>query len=303
MTRILDGKILGGLGGLYRVLAEDGQVYRTRAKGALRRDENRALVGDAVSLAVGDLPDDVVIRELKPRKNMLIRPPVSNLDTLFVVAAVTHPAPILSTLDKMTAILTHAGISPVMVFTKSELSDRETARLSSIYNKVGIPTFTVSAMQGDGLRPLSAYVENVLAGGRSAAFAGASGVGKSTLLNALFPSLALETGDISARIERGRHTTRAVELFPLFGGYLADTPGFSLLDFTRFDFFSLADLPHTFPEFSTYLGRCRYADCTHTKEEECAVRRAVAAGDIPESRFLSYRAIYDALKEKRPYDK
>jgi ribosome biogenesis GTPase len=142
--------------------------------------------------------------------------------------------------------------------------------------------------------------------GKTAAFAGASGVGKSTLLNALFPTLSLQTGEISQRISRGKHTTRRVELYAVDGvenAYIADTPGFSMLDFLRFDFMKAEDLPHAFRELSPYLGKCRYTDCAHVKEEECAVRRALLQGEIAPSRYETYCALYTLLREKDPYAK
>ena len=158
------------------------------------------------------------------------------------------------------------------------------------------------AERTDRSAPLSGYIKKTLPG-KLAAFAGASGVGKSTLLGRLFPAAALATGAISSRIARGKNTTRHVEILPIdpndpATGYLADTPGFTMLDFEKFDFFGLEDLPATFPEFAPYLGGCRYSDCTHTKESDCAVREAVRKGIIPPSRHATYLALYEILKKK-----
>ncbi len=291
-----NAKIVGGLGGLYEVLREGGEHIFCRARGNLKKDD-KLLVGDHVTLELE--AGEAVIVSCLPRKNALIRPPLANLDYLFIVTAAVSPAPSYETLDKLTAIAVHNAITPVIVITKADLSSEEAKKSEDIYTACGFPVFTLG--EGMETKALSSYIENALAGGKNACFAGASGVGKSTLMNRLFPHLSLQTGKISRKIERGRHTTRSVKLYEVYGGYLADTPGFSMLDFLRFDFFSLGDLPATFPEFAPFYGGCRYADCTHTKEEECAVALAVKAGKIPPSRKESYRSLYDTLKSKRAY--
>ena len=178
---------------------------------------------------------------------------------------------------------------------------------ADIYRLVGIPTFVTSSEAGEGVAELKAYIKENVRDGKTSAFAGASGVGKSTLMNALFPGLTLATAEISRKIERGRHTTRHVEIFDIDGsadtGFLADTPGFSLIDFARFDFFSLEELLPTFPELLPYVGKCRYADCAHVGEgaDECDVARAVVEGKIASTRLESYRSIYKVLKEKNSY--
>ena len=303
------GKVVKGLGGLYetRVVDENG-ISRTlcRAKGVLKRDEEKVLIGDNVKILCDDsTPDGLVISEILERKNSLIRPPMANLDYLFIVFAAKKPSPVIETVDKLIAIATHNGIEPVIVITKSDLDGDVACEYASIYNKVGIPTFVTSSEDKTGVEPLAEYIAAEVVCGKTAAFAGASGVGKSTLMNALFPNLALATAEISRKIERGRHTTRHVEIFEIQGGidtgFLADTPGFSLIDFARFDFFSLEELIPTFREFVPYVGKCRYTDCAHVGEgaDECAIARAVLDGEIPESRIESYRSIYRILKEKK----
>ena len=179
-------------------------------------------------------------------------------------------------------------------------------RLAALYRQAGYTVFCVSAHHGLGLDALSLHLQQQLTGGRTAAFSGASGVGKSSLLNALFPSLALTTGEISKKIGRGKNTTRQTKLYSVFGeengGFLADTPGFSMLDFVRFDFMGWQDLPYAFREFAPYLGKCRYGDCNHVKEEKCAVRQAVADGHIAPSRYESYAALHTVLRAKNPYN-
>ena len=301
MALQIEGRILRGLGGLYEIGGCDGKTYLCRAKGVLKRDENRAVVGDRVTLRVGEGDGDLVIESILPRKNSLIRPLMANLDLVFLTVAAASPAPSTATVDKMTAILTHNGIECVICITKADLSPASASALADVYTKAGFHVFTLSSLSGEGVEDFRAYIEKRLVNGCIAAFAGASGIGKSTLMNRLFPDLSLETGEVSEKTLRGRHTTRAVSLFPLLDGYLADTPGFTMLDFTRFDFMSLEELPLAFPEFRRYIGACRYTDCTHTKEEECGVTEAVRSGIIPESRHKSFLMLYEELKKKDPY--
>ena len=299
-----DGVVVKGLGGLYEVVLDDGARVSSRARGSLHRDEKqKLLIGDRVTVleAPGAEP---VIERIHERRCELIRPPMANLDAIYAVIAAARPVPALETLDKLLAIAEHNGIRAALVVTKHDFDPAAAEEYAAIYRKIGIPVFTVSSESGEGIDALLADVTEELGRGHIAAFAGASGVGKSTLLNRLFPTFRLATGEISRRIERGKHTTRHVELFEMeAGGFLADTPGFSLLDFAHFDFFELDDLFGAFREFSTYRGGCRYVDCTHTGEgvRECAIARAVADGLIPESRHESYRSIYRTLKEKKRY--
>ena len=211
-------------------------------------------------------------------------------------------------MDKLISIAEYNEIIPVVVITKSDLDSESAAEYLDIYQKAGVDSFITSSFDKTGIEELYAFVKENITSGKTAAFAGASGVGKSTLMNALFPELSLATAEISRKIERGRHTTRHVEIFDIEKstetGFLADTPGFSLIDFARFDFFSLEDLAGTFREFSSYIGRCRYTDCSHTREsgDDCAIIRAASEGKISESRLESYKSIYKVLKEKNPYE-
>lgn len=305
------GKVVKGLGGLYETrVSEGGEIKRIvcRAKGNLKRDEERVLIGDEVEITVDDSAEGaVVISSVLPRKNSLIRPPLANLDFLFIVMATKKPMPVLETVDKLIAIAEHNGITPVVVITKSDLGVGVGEEYAEIYKTAGIPVFLTSSESGDGTEALHEYIKENIIDGRTAAFAGASGVGKSTLMNRLFPSLSLATSEISRKIERGRHTTRHVEIFDIEAspdtGFLADTPGFSLIDFARFDFFSLDELIPAFRDIREYTGRCRYADCAHVGEgsSECAVARAAEEGRIAKSRLESYRSIYRVLSEKNEY--
>lgn len=295
---LVEGRVMSGVGGLYEVRIPDGDGERRvtcRGRGVLRRDDDKLLVGDACLVLEED--GEAVIEKILPRKNSLIRPPLSNLDYLFIVTAASHPAPSTDVLDKLTAIAVHNGITPVMVVTKADIDGESATRLADTYRAVGFPVFILSPELD--CTELSRYVSECVSSGRTAAFAGASGVGKSTLLNRLFPHLSLATGDISKKISRGRHTTRSVQLFMTEeGGFFADTPGFSMLDFLRFDFFTLAELPENFPEFAAELSGCRYADCTHTGEVDCGVACAVREGRIPASRHESYKSLYKILRDK-----
>ncbi len=293
----MTGVVVKGLGGLFEVLTDAGRIA-CRARGTLKRDEDKVLIGDRVELAAPD--GEYVIEKVFPRKNALIRPPIANLDALYCVIAAARPAPALETLDKLLAIAENKAIRAALVVTKTDGDKAAAEYYAEIYRRVGYPVFTVSSLSGEGIDALRADLFGQLESGLTAAFAGASGVGKSTLLNRLLPGVSLETGEISRRVERGKHTTRHVELFPEWGGFVADTPGFSMLDFARFDFFSLPELFDAFPEFAAYRGKCRYADCTHTGEgpDECAVARAVRDGEIPSSRRDSYRTLYATLKGK-----
>ncbi len=302
MAERIEGRVIKGLGGLYEVLAADGVRYSCRARGIFRHAEEKVLVGDRVRITTA--AEGNVICEILPRTHELIRPPMANLDILYAVTAVRNPAPAPLTLDKLLAIADHGRLSPAVVLTKRDLDSRTAESLGNLYRKAGFPVFAVSAESGEGIEDLRTHLKQMIRGGHCAAFAGASGVGKSTLINRLFPGLALATGAVSAKIGRGRHTTRHVELFELpdgFDGFLADTPGFSLIDFERFDFFALEDLFDAFREFRPYAGRCRYGDCSHTREgaADCAIVRAVEEGAIDPGRHASYCELYRILKAKK----
>ncbi len=307
------GKIVKGVGGLYesRVIGEGGKAERIvcRAKGSLHRDEKKLLVGDVVRISEDtETVGGIAISECLERKNELIRPPLSNLDFLFIVIASKKPSPVFETVDKLIAIAENKGIEPIIVVTKSDLDDKNAEIYEKIYKDAGFECFVTSSEKNSGIDELKAYIKSNVREGKTAAFAGASGVGKSTLMNTLFGGLSLATADISKKIERGRHTTRHVELFEIDGsadtGFLADTPGFSMLDFSRFDFFAIEELEGAFRDIAAYKGKCRYADCAHFGEgaDECAVMRAVKEGKIAETRHNSYKDIYKTLKNKKMYD-
>ncbi len=308
MEQRIKGRITALSGGLYtvRVPAESGDGYRElgcRARGIFRHSNRSPLVGDIVWLDLSEGEQNAVIDEICERKNALIRPPLANLDVVFVTMAARSPMPMPDMTDKLTSILEYNDIQPVIVIGKCELDPEGGELLADCYRKAGYAVFVLSCKTGEGIDALQDYVSTALVG-KLAAFAGASGVGKSTLLNRLFPDLQLDTGDVSRKTARGKHTTRAVTLFEIGeDAYLADTPGFSMLDFDRFDFFDLEDLPLCFPEINDRIGGCRYTKCTHRKEEGCAVVEAVKRGEMAKSRHDSYVMLYEILKNKHKWDK
>lgn len=294
------GKIVKGVGGKYFVRTGE-TLISARARGVFRHEQISPEVGDNVTVRIEE-NGDAYIEDITQRKNLLIRPPMANLDYMFITAAAAKPAPIPATLDKLSAICVHSDIIPIFVITKCDLDRENGERLAALYRHSGFKVFTLSAEDKDGIDELRGFIEENLAG-KTAAFAGASGIGKSTLLNALFPSLALATGGISEKIERGKHTTRHVELFEVYGGMLADTPGFSMLDFMRFDFMKVDDLAYAFPEFEEHLGNCRYKKCTHLCEDGCAIVEALNEGKIEKSRHESYVELFNILKDKKDWKK
>lgn len=318
MSDKIYGKIMQGVGGLYsvRITACDtddeniiGSTVSCRARGSFRHNNLSPLAGDNVILSYTrldkkDSAEEYVIEEIYERRSALIRPPLANLDYLFITLAAASPKPVLSTVDKLISIAEFNEIEPIIVITKCELDQEYASKLKDIYENSGFTVFCLSAVEDINVEPIDEFIKSALPS-RLAAFAGASGIGKSTLLNRLFPSLSLSTSEISRKIQRGKHTTRKVELFPInFSegsgevGYIADTPGFSMLDFERFDFFEKDDLVYTMREFRPYINQCKYTKCSHTKEDGCAIISALKDGKIERTRHQSYCELYDVLKVK-----
>ena len=288
----MDGRILKGIGGFYYVDTTQGLV-ECKARGKFRKTIGKPIVGDLVELEVQ--PDGTgYLLEIRSRKNSLIRPAVANLDLIVIVATEASPKTDPFLIDKVIAIAENKGIEPCVVLNKCDLDPSDT--LYRTYQKVGIPVFRVSAQTGEGLAALRAYLQ-----GKAAAFAGNSGVGKSSLLNCLIPDFGAETGAISDRIGRGKHTTRHVELVPYQGGYIADTPGFSSFDTEQMDLVLREDVQYAFREFEPYLMQCQFTGCAHVKEKGCAIRAAVAAGEIPQSRYDSYVKLYESVKDLKEW--
>ena len=285
----LNGIIIKITGGFYYVEA-DTCIYECKARGIFRKRGNSPLVGDYVVI---DVPDDdsyCSIEEIKERKNSLIRPALANLDTLVIVSSVVEPNVNTYIIDKMICAAVDKGIEPVVVFSKTDLKSCD--EYLEIYNKSGIRAIEYSSVTNKGLEE----IKEVLSG-KISAFSGNTGVGKSTLLNALFPELELKTGEISDKLGRGRHTTRTVELFKCYGGYVADTPGFSTVDLDRYEIIKKDELQHCFPEFEQYIGDCKFTSCAHVCEKGCAVIQAVENGEISQSRHDNYVRMYNEVKD------
>ena len=292
--RSVEGLILQGIGGFYYVEAADG-VYECRARGSLRNLGVTPLAGDRVTVTVDDTGKGV-LESVAARKNSLIRPPVANLDVLVMLIAMTDPEPSLPVIDRMLAVAEHKGIEPVLVFNKTDLAP--SAELEDLYGKAGYTVLSVCANDPQTLEPL-----RVLLKGKVCAFAGNSGVGKSSVINVLDPSLALAVGETSKKLGRGRHTTRSAQLYPQDGGgYLVDTPGFSSLDAQRLEHIDKDDLCYCFREFAPFLSGCRFTSCSHTVEKGCRVRQALEDGAIAPSRHDSYVALYKEAKEWKEWE-
>ncbi len=294
MIKTLEGLVLRCVGGFYYVEAADA-VYTCRARGAFRRSGISPMAGDRVVIAVPENGEGV-LEEVLERRNALVRPPVANVDLLVLVASVREPTTNTLVLDKMITVAEKKGICPIVVINKTDLADP--AELLAAYEKAGFECFVVCAHQPETLEPLRRRLA-----GHVSVFTGNSGVGKSSILNGLYPSLVLDTGEISQKLGRGRHTTRIASLYRIAEGYLVDTPGFSSLDMEQVETIDKDDLSDCFREFAPYLGHCRFTGCAHYREPDCAVRRAVDAGEIARSRYESYVTLYEAVKDKKEWEK
>ena len=280
----MQGRIIKGIGGFYYIKTET-DVIECRARGVLRNLGVTPLVGDEVELEL-DRAGNPALSKVLPRKNELIRPAVSNLDQIIIVAAVCSPDPDPVLLDKMLVAAEVRNIPAVICFNKTDLSSEQT--LISSYKKCGYPVFCVSAETGKGMEQFSEILRN-----KTSAFAGNAGVGKSSLLNRILPHVELETGSVS-KIERGRHTTRHTELMELpSGGYVMDTPGFGSFEIDQME---QAELKQYFPEFASFEEQCRFRGCNHIGEPDCGVDEAVKEGIVSPLRLDSYRKLYDQLK-------
>ena len=292
---------------MYTVLCDgdndnfNDRIINCRARGVFRHESITPLPGDSVVLLKDGEETDYVIDEINERHSSLVRPAMANLTHLFIVIPAAKPKPDLLTADKLISAAEGKDIEPVIIITKSDIDKEESEKLKDIYELGGFTVFCLSAVTGEGTEPLSDYIA-ANSKGMIAAFAGASGAGKSTLMTRLFPDLKLKTGEVSRKTQRGKHTTRHAELYPFMTKegvcLIADTPGFSMLDYTRFYFFDATELPYTFREFKKHLGQCKYTKCTHTKEEGCEVLSALKSGKIAKSRHESYLLILEEIKKK-----
>ena len=231
-----------------------------------------------------------------PRKSQIIRPPLANLDVLVFVSSVCEPKPNLLLLDEFIAIAEYKKILPIVVFTKIDKQD--SSQYAQIYTKAGLTVFEVNNITGEGSDSVKSFLQ-----GKLSAFTGNTGVGKSSLLNRIFPELDLATNEISEKLGRGKHTTRHVELFKMpEGGYIADTPGFSSFETNRYEIIFKDELKDCFREFAPYEGKCRFPDCAHTSDKGCAVLRAVEEGLIARSRHQSYLEMYEEAKQLKEWE-
>ena len=286
----MNGLIIKAVGGLYTVESPEGVLSQCKARGIFRRQGISPCTGDRVTV------EDGCITEIMERRNLLIRPPLANLDRLFFVLSVTDPAPNLQLVDKFLAVCVFKEIEPVLVFTKTDLADPQP--YAEIYRGTGFPVLTVDYQRPETVQTVYDALE-----GKISAFTGNSGVGKSTLLNALDVRLNLETADISKKLGRGRHTTRETALYTLpHGGRVADTPGFSTFETESYARIEPDAVCGCFPEIRNIEERCRYADCRHLREPGCAVRAAVDAGSIAKSRYESYTVMLTEAMQYKSWE-
>lgn len=281
-----EGIITKAVGGVYYVDALDGyeEYVKCAARGIFRNRGISPVAGDIVTVET-DENSQPVITQIHERKNFLVRPPLANLDLIVFVNSTAEPCVNGFILDKLIAIADSKNIEPVVVFTKVDL--KTAGEYPEIYRKIGITVCTVDNSTGEGAEEIRKLIF-----GKTAAFIGNSGVGKSSLLNVLYPELNLETAQTSRKLGRGRHTTRQVELFKK-DGYIADTPGFSTVDTERYCRLSKYELDGAFREFRPFVDKCEFSDCAHIKERGCAVRKAVDSGEIASQRYNSYLRMYE----------
>ena len=292
----MQGKIVKGIAGFYYIHVVESGVYECKAKGIFRKEKIKPLVGDNVKIEIIDENEKTGnITEILPRKNELIRPAVANIDQALVVFAVTRPSPHFSLLDRFLVMMESKHIPVILCFNKEDIADDfQIKALEKIYSGCGYPCIFTSALEQRNIEQVKALLT-----GKTTAIAGPSGVGKSSMINVLQPEANMETGDISQKIERGKHTTRHSELFLIDAdSYIMDTPGFSSLYMSDFE---KEDLQYFFPEFEEFEGTCRFDGCSHTHGPDCAVKNAVSDGKIASVRYDSYKKIYEELKDKRRY--
>jgi len=286
----IQGVILQGIGGFYYARGEDGAVYTLRAQGKLRRERMKPKVGDRVELTPGEGEEHGWIRCILPRRNELARPPVANIDVIVIVVAAATPDPDLGLADRLMVNARRSGIGVQLAINKADLDAGRAAGIEREYRAAGVDPLRICAATGEGIGALRDRLA-----GRVCALAGQSGAGKSTTINALY-GLELETGDLSRKIERGKNTTRSCRLIPVEGGGMVlDTPGFSLLETEVFD---PVELKKSYQEFVPMEGKCFFQPCYHASEPRCAVREAVAAGEIDGERHRRYVQLLDEMRQR-----
>jgi len=283
MLKIETGRIIKSLSGFYDVQT-DKKVITCRARGSMRRSGMSPLVGDMVDISVEK--GKGMVERIHPRKNCFVRPAVANLDLLVVFSANVNPVTEPFLIDRVAAIAGDQEVPVCICVNKCDMDPGE--GLTAIYRQAGYTVIQTSAETGLGVEELRKVLS-----GKFCAFTGNSGVGKSSILNALSPELKLPVGEVSEKLGRGRHTTRHVQLYPIGDALIADTPGFSSFDTDQMEVILKENLQYAFPEFGTYIGTCQFRDCSHRKEPGCAVTAALAAGEIGKSRYESYLKLYE----------
>ena len=287
------GRIIRGIGGFYYVLPDSGgPEVECKARGHFRKSGISPVVGDLV-VYTDQKEGHSVIEEILPRKNLLIRPAVANIDQLLIVISASAPAPDWLLVDKLIIQAVPAGIKPVLILNKSDTADEEIIRNFDQDYVPWFQTAVVSAKTGSGREQLADILKDQIS-----CFAGQSAVGKSSLINLLLPELALETGDLARKTDRGRHTTRRAELWPAFGGAVLDTPGFSLYET---DLLDQSDLNRCYPEFGNTPEKCRFPSCMHITEPGCAVKELVASGKISRGRYERYAILAKEYETRRKH--
>ncbi len=292
----MQGKIIKGIAGFYYVHVVESGVYECKAKGAFRKEKRKPLVGDNVEIDILNEEKKLGnIIQIQPRRNELIRPAVANIDQALVVFAITKPEPHFNLLDRFLVMMECKEIPVVLCFNKKDIAEEENVRkLQEIYRQCGYKVIFTSAKEEENIELIRHVLE-----GKTTAVAGPSGVGKSSLINLLQSDVTMETGNISEKIERGKHTTRHSELLLVNGNtYIMDTPGFSSLYVNEFE---KEELKYYFSEFAEYDGTCRFNGCSHVHEPGCMVQRAVEEGKIHKIRYENYLEMYKELQEKRRY--
>ena len=292
----MQGKIVKGIAGFYYVHVVNKGIYECKAKGVFRNRSIKPLVGDNVEIQLLDEQNRLGnISAVLERENELIRPAVANIDQALVVFATASPLPNLNLLDRFLVMMERNAIETVICFNKRDLADEQTIlSLRDSYVKAGYQVIFTSTRSGAGMEDLTRLLEE-----KTTAFAGPSGVGKSSILNALMPEANSKTGDLSEKIQRGKHTTRHTEIFNLGEAtYIMDTPGFSSLYVNDFE---KEELQQYFREFGQYTGQCRFIGCAHVNEPDCAVKEGVNRGEISTSRYENYLLLYEEIKAKKKY--
>ena len=290
------GKIMKGIAGFYYVGVVESGVYECKAKGIFRKDKIKPLVGDDVEIEVLNEEEKLGnIVKILPRRSELIRPAVANIDQALVIFAAREPKPNLSLLDRFLVIMEKQDVPVIICFNKQDLCDEvEVGRLKEIYEACGYPVVLASAKQGEGIEEIKSLLR-----GKTTTVAGPSGVGKSSLTNLLQNEVQMETGEISKKLGRGRHTTRHSQIIQIEKDtWLYDTPGFTSFYVEEIE---KEELRFYFREFSKYEGTCRFQGCTHTHEPGCMVKNALEEGKISKERYENYLELYGELKEKRRY--